>query len=71
VEQIIWSSLPSISKLTGDETIHIKHFESKARVEEYIRTLAIKATFFMPGWFMQNHIYLKPVKVRQYHVAAT
>ncbi|KAJ4249797.1 hypothetical protein NW762_012139 [Fusarium torreyae] len=64
VSQIIWSSLPSVSKMSEDEKVRVEHFETKAQVEEYIRTLDIKSTFFMPGWFMQNHVsILKPTKV--------
>ncbi|KAF4964238.1 hypothetical protein FSARC_7792 [Fusarium sarcochroum] len=62
VSQIIWSSLPSVSLMSGGK-VTVEHFETKAEVEEYIRTLNIKCTFFMPGWFMQNHLsILKPEK---------
>lgn len=30
------------------------HFDSKALVERYIRSLSIPATFFMPGFYMSN-----------------
>lgn len=30
------------------------HFDSKAKVEEYVRELGIPATFFMPGFYMPN-----------------
>lgn len=33
---------------------NVHHFDSKANVEEYIRTLNIPATYFMPGFFMSN-----------------
>ena len=38
------------------------HFDSKADVEKYIRSLGIPASFFMPGWYMQNlkNGYLHP-----------
>lgn len=62
-KQIIWSSLPSITKMTGGKITSMKHFDSKAEVETYIRTLDIKSMFFMPGWFMQNHLnFMKPKK---------
>lgn len=32
----------------------VEHFDSKAEVEKYIRTLPIPATFFMPGFYMSN-----------------
>lgn len=34
---------------------HVYHFDSKAKVEDYIRTLSgLPATFFMPGFYMSN-----------------
>ncbi|RDW78320.1 hypothetical protein BP5796_06172 [Coleophoma crateriformis] len=49
---LIWSSLPR----TG-----VEHFDSKAIVEDHIRTLPIKSFYFMPGWFMQNFlVIMKP-----------
>ncbi|KXJ85062.1 hypothetical protein Micbo1qcDRAFT_224866 [Microdochium bolleyi] len=62
VGQLIWSSLPSISKMATANGVGIvaapHHFESKALVEEYIRALDVdmKRTFFMAGWYMQNHL---------------
>ncbi len=32
----------------------VEHFDSKAKVEEYIRSIGIPATFFLPGFFMSN-----------------
>ncbi|PVI00326.1 NAD(P)-binding protein [Periconia macrospinosa] len=53
-QAIIWSSLPRIG---------LPNFDSKADVEEYIRSLSIKAAFYRPGWFMQNHLtFSKPVE---------
>jgi uncharacterized protein YbjT (DUF2867 family) len=33
---------------------HVYHFDSKAKVEAYIRTTALPATYFMPGFYMSN-----------------
>ena len=33
---------------------HMPHFESKAEVEEYTRSLGIPATFFFAGAYMSN-----------------
>jgi len=32
----------------------VYHFDGKAKVEEYVRSLGIPATFFMPGMYMSN-----------------
>jgi hypothetical protein len=52
VERLIWSSLPNVSKETHGELTAVKHFDSKAAVEEYIRSIGQPASFFMPGLFM-------------------
>lgn len=57
VELLIWSSLPRVG---------FPQFDSKAEVEDYIRTLPIKSVFFMAGFFMQNHLgHSKPKKVEK------
>ena len=40
--------------MTSGKFSHVAHFDSKARVEAYIRSIGIPATFFMPGYFMPN-----------------
>ncbi|KAI0862081.1 NmrA-like family-domain-containing protein [Xylaria cubensis] len=62
-KQIIWSSLPSVSEMTGGRITSMKHFDSKAEVERYIRTLDIQSMFFMPGWFMQNYLNIMRPKL--------
>ncbi|KAI1425137.1 hypothetical protein F5Y12DRAFT_395196 [Xylaria sp. FL1777] len=54
VKHLIWSSLLDITKLTNGKYSRVYHFDSKAHVEEYVRTLGIPATFFMPGFYMPN-----------------
>ncbi|KAI1147402.1 NmrA-like family-domain-containing protein [Nemania diffusa] len=54
VKHLIWSSLLDITKLTNGKLSRIHHFDSKAHVEEYVRSLGIPATFFMPGFYMAN-----------------
>ncbi|KAI8626684.1 hypothetical protein F5Y19DRAFT_218117 [Xylariaceae sp. FL1651] len=58
VTQIIWSSLPNIREMTKGEVTGMKHFDGKAEVEAYIRTLNIKSAFILLGWYMQNHLTL-------------
>ncbi len=40
--------------MTNGKYSRVYHFDSKAHVEEYVRTLGIPATFFMPGFYMSN-----------------
>jgi uncharacterized protein YbjT (DUF2867 family) len=54
VSHLIWSTLPSATEVSNGKLTHVGHFDAKAEVETYIRTLPIKATFFSPGVFMQN-----------------
>lgn len=61
---LIWSSLPNVTEMTEGKLSAVKHFDSKAEVEMYIRDLHIKSTFYMPAFYMQNMTSLfkpKPV----------
>ncbi len=49
VEHLVYSSVGGAERHTG-----IPHFESKRRVEEYIETLGIPATFVRPTFFYDN-----------------
>jgi hypothetical protein len=41
--------------MTKGEVTKVHHFDSKAEVESYIRTIPFPSkVFFLPGWFMQN-----------------
>jgi uncharacterized protein YbjT (DUF2867 family) len=52
VERFVWSSLPNVTKNTKGAITAVEHFDSKAQIEEYIRSIGQPATFFMPGMFM-------------------
>ncbi|QIX01329.1 hypothetical protein AMS68_006846 [Peltaster fructicola] len=58
VHHLIWSSLPHVTKLTNGALQHVSHFDSKANVEEYIRSIPTSSlpvsTFFMPAFYMSN-----------------
>ncbi|KAI1818212.1 NmrA-like family protein [Poronia punctata] len=54
VKHFIWSSLLDINKLSNGKLARVYHFDSKAHVEEYVRSLGIPATFFLPGFYMSN-----------------
>jgi len=63
VKQIVFSSLPPASSLSSNK-YDVPGFDSKWAVEQYIRTLPVKSTFFAPGSFMQNfQTWLKPKPV--------
>lgn len=52
---MIWSSLPNVTKMSNGQLTTVEHFDSKAEVEDYIRSLNFPSSvFFLPGWFMQN-----------------
>ncbi|KAL3488074.1 hscarg dehydrogenase [Aspergillus germanicus] len=52
---MIFSSLPSISKMSNGEVTALPQFDSKAVVEEYIRSLPFPVSvFYLAGWYMQN-----------------
>lgn len=40
--------------VTHGKLNHLQHFDSKAMVEEYIRSLNIPASFVLPSFFMSN-----------------
>jgi uncharacterized protein YbjT (DUF2867 family) len=44
----------NVRTVTGGKLAKVEHFDSKAEVEEYIRSKKIPASFFQPGFFMQN-----------------
>ena len=53
---LIWSSMISPARLSDGKFKHVDLFESKYDVEQYIRTLPIKASFFIPASFFQNYL---------------
>jgi uncharacterized protein YbjT (DUF2867 family) len=40
--------------VSNGKLVNVYHFDSKAKVEDYVRSLGIPATFFMPGFYMSN-----------------
>ncbi|KAF5027365.1 hypothetical protein F66182_525 [Fusarium sp. NRRL 66182] len=51
---IIFSSLPSITDISGGRYTAIHPFDAKAEGEKYIRTLPVNKAFYCPGFFMEN-----------------
>ncbi|KAE8391275.1 hypothetical protein BDV23DRAFT_193322 [Aspergillus alliaceus] len=54
VQHLVWSSLLNVNKLTNGVLSKVYHFDGKAEVEEYIRSIGIPATFFLAGFYMSN-----------------
>ncbi|KAF8857511.1 NAD(P)-binding protein [Acephala macrosclerotiorum] len=51
VQQVIWSSLPNATKITKGKNTGVLHFDSKAVVEEYMKSIYLPATFLLLGVF--------------------
>jgi uncharacterized protein YbjT (DUF2867 family) len=49
IEHFVYSSVASADRKTG-----LPHFESKARIEEHIRTTGMRHTILRPVFFMEN-----------------
>ncbi|KAH8688719.1 nmrA family transcriptional regulator [Talaromyces proteolyticus] len=51
VKHLIWSGLPNVSKITNNKLTRVLHFDSKARVTDYIRSLGIPHTIVHIGTY--------------------
>lgn len=58
VSHIIFSSLVPVKEATNGKLSNVKHFDTKANVEKYIRASGINCTFVMPGYFMSNYLQM-------------
>lgn len=54
VKHLIFSSLLHVGNVTNGRLSHVPHFEAKADIEEYIKSLGLPASFYLPGYFMSN-----------------
>ncbi|KAF3051280.1 hypothetical protein E8E11_010883 [Didymella keratinophila] len=54
VSYIIFSSMSHPFKISGGILKNVEHFDDKAEIEAYIRSLPVKSAFFAPASFMQN-----------------
>lgn len=54
VKYIIFSTLPPAKEISRGKYTKVTHFDAKAKVEQYIRSLSVKSAFCSPGFFMQN-----------------
>ncbi|BCS29291.1 NmrA/HSCARG family protein [Aspergillus puulaauensis] len=55
VQHLIFSSLLNVTETTGGRLKDVPHFDHKAQVEQYIRSLGLPASFVLPGYFMSNY----------------
>lgn len=63
ISHLIFSTLPSPNELSNGK-YPVPGFDSKKRVENYIKSLGIKCSFVSPGSFMSNfHDLSRPYKV--------
>jgi len=67
VSYIIFSSMSHPAVLSGGKYTNVEHFDDKAEIEAYIRTLPVKSAFFAPASFMQNFLgpFMRPVPSRE------
>ncbi|PYH83275.1 nmrA family transcriptional regulator [Aspergillus uvarum CBS 121591] len=49
IKHLIWSSLPHVSQITGGKLTSVVHWDGKAVVDDYIRSLAIPHTIINIG----------------------
>ncbi|CAG8980028.1 hypothetical protein HYALB_00009236 [Hymenoscyphus albidus] len=54
VQHFIWSSLLNVTELSNGALPQVSHFDSKAKVEKYIKSIGLPASFFLPGFYMSN-----------------
>ncbi|RDW82995.1 hypothetical protein BP5796_04486 [Coleophoma crateriformis] len=51
IEHLIWSGLPNVAKISNNKFSKVYHFDGKAEITDYIRTLAIPHTIVHLGIF--------------------
>lgn len=64
VARIVYSTLPHVSKISGDKYVNVGSFDGQAEAAEYIRDnlgAVVQSAFVAAGSFMQNwHAVMKP-----------
>lgn len=54
MQHLIWSGLIDVTKLTNGKFPNVYHFDSKAHIESYIRSIGVPSSTFMAGFYMSN-----------------
>lgn len=61
VKHFIWSTLPPAEKVSNGK-YKVPHFDDKAKVDEYIKSKGLPASFIEPGFYYQNFKTFFPPK---------
>ncbi|KAJ1654266.1 hypothetical protein IWQ61_005768, partial [Dispira simplex] len=56
VQHVVWSSLPNVAKATNGKFAKVHHFDNKAKVEDYMRSLELPLTVVRYGFYMSNMV---------------
>lgn len=64
VERLVWSGLPSCTKLSGGKLTHLIHFDGKAAVTEYGRQSGVPFVDVQAGGYASNFLnhFMAPTK---------
>lgn len=63
VQHFIWSTLINVTNVSKGKLTKVYHFDSKAEVDAYVRSLGIPTTFFLAGFYLSN--FEAPIWFRQ------
>jgi uncharacterized protein YbjT (DUF2867 family) len=61
VEHFVFSTLPHVKAITHGE-LDVPHFDIKGQLEEYARSLKLKATFVHVAFYFENFLFFFPPK---------
>lgn len=64
IEHFVFSTLPSAQK-HSEGKLEVPHFDLKARMEEYARSLNLPATYAHVAFYYENFLYFFPPKLQE------
>jgi uncharacterized protein YbjT (DUF2867 family) len=64
IEHFVFSTLPYAHKLS-DWTLEVPHFDLKAKLEDYARSLKLPATYAHVAFYYENFLYFFPPKLQE------
>lgn len=62
VKRVFWSGLSNATKLSGGKYKHVEHFDGKAEILEYGKSLGVPLVDVQPAAYMENHLTMMPPK---------